>query len=208
MGDARGHGIARSTPIPGSFEPLGDDVAALLDVLDVHRVHVVGHTWGGQIAQRFALHHPDRLSRLSLVCTRSTPFPALPSSGGQHARHWVRRSRACAAAMVLSRSARGSTRIRQAGPELAAGGTGVQLGGALDLIAGFDVLDDLPQVSVPVDVVCVEGTPASLETPKSATFTRPSRQTRMFSGLTSRWITPHRWACARPRRTCSSTWVA
>jgi pimeloyl-ACP methyl ester carboxylesterase len=27
---------------------------------------------------------------------------------------------------------------------------------ALDLIAGFDVLDDLPQVSVPVDVVCAE----------------------------------------------------
>ena len=154
--DARGHGAARSTPVPGSFGPLGDDVAALLDELDVHRAQVVGHSWGGQIAQRFALDHPDRLSRLSLLCTRSTPFPAFwQAAADMRATGRVDPERALQrwlSPAALADPPGFVEQIRSWLQEAQASSWAA----ALELIAGFDVLDDLPQVSVPVDVVCAE----------------------------------------------------
>ncbi|WP_238422923.1 alpha/beta fold hydrolase [Gordonia sp. 'Campus'] len=38
--------------------------------------HVVGHSFGGQVALEFALMRPDLVSHLTLLCTRDTPFPA------------------------------------------------------------------------------------------------------------------------------------
>ena len=154
--DARGHGTARATPIPRSYGPLADDVAALLDALDVPRAHVVGHSWGGQVAQRFALDHPDRLSRMSLLCTRSSPFPAFRDAATSMRatgrvdpepalRRWFSPS-ALAGPHGLAEQVRGWLREAPV----------ASWAGALDLLAEFDVLSDLPQVSVPVDVVCAE----------------------------------------------------
>jgi pimeloyl-ACP methyl ester carboxylesterase len=42
-------------------------VAAVLDVLNVHRACVAGHGVGGAIAQWLAVHHPERVSSLALV---------------------------------------------------------------------------------------------------------------------------------------------
>nr|WP_064571675.1 alpha/beta hydrolase [Gordonia sp. LAM0048] len=38
--------------------------------------HVVGHSFGGQVALELAIARPDLVSRLTLLCTRDTPFPA------------------------------------------------------------------------------------------------------------------------------------
>jgi len=154
--DARGHGTARSTPIPGSYGPLADDVAALLDALDAPRAHVVGHSWGGQIAQRFALDHPDRLSRMSLLCTRSSPFPAFRDAA-MSMRATGRIDPEPALRRWFSPSALAQPdglveQVRDWLREAPVAGWAA----ALDLLAGFDVLGDLPQVSVPVDVVCAE----------------------------------------------------
>jgi 3-oxoadipate enol-lactonase len=154
--DARGHGTARSVPVPGSFRPLADDLAVLLDQLDVHRAHVIGHSWGGQVAQRFALDHPDRLSRLSLLCTRSTPFPPFHEAAATMRatgrvdpdaalRRWFSPT-ALAQPSGFPEQVRGW--LQQAPVDGWAA--------ALDLIARFDVLSDLAQVSVPVDVICAE----------------------------------------------------
>ncbi len=57
--DYRGIGASDDHPdAEASTRSYADDVAALLDELDVHRAQVVGHSWGGQIAQRVALDHP------------------------------------------------------------------------------------------------------------------------------------------------------
>ena len=37
--------------------------------------HVVGHSFGGQVALEVALQRPDLVSRLALLCTRDTPYP-------------------------------------------------------------------------------------------------------------------------------------
>jgi 3-oxoadipate enol-lactonase len=154
--DVRGHGAARSTPIPGSFGPLGDDVAALLDELDVHRAQVVGHSWGGEIAQRFALDHPDRLSRLSLLCTRSTPFPAFrQAAADMRATGSVDPEPALQRWLSPAALAEPHGFVEQVRSWLEEAQVS-SWAAALDLIAGFDVLDELPQVSVPVDVVCAE----------------------------------------------------
>lgn len=38
--------------------------------------HVVGHSFGGQVALEIALAHPDRVVSLTIVCSRDTPVPA------------------------------------------------------------------------------------------------------------------------------------
>jgi pimeloyl-ACP methyl ester carboxylesterase len=40
------------------------------------RLHVVGHSFGGQVALDFALLVPQQVATLTLLCSRDTPFPA------------------------------------------------------------------------------------------------------------------------------------
>ncbi|EJF62356.1 alpha/beta-hydrolase [Dichomitus squalens] len=48
-----------------------DDIAALLDLLQITKAVIIGHDWGCFMASRFALWHPDRLLALVLL---SVPF--------------------------------------------------------------------------------------------------------------------------------------
>ena len=67
--DLRGHGLS-DTPDDGyTAEEMADDLAALLDRLDIPRLHVVGYSMGGFVAQAFAQRHSDRVDRLALLCT-------------------------------------------------------------------------------------------------------------------------------------------
>jgi pimeloyl-ACP methyl ester carboxylesterase len=52
---------------------LAADVLSLLDALELDRVHLVGHDWGGGVAWGLAAAAPDRLRSLSVV---ATPHPA------------------------------------------------------------------------------------------------------------------------------------
>ena len=64
-------GVGESDDVAGPFASadLADDLALLLDGLDIGRVHVLGTFLGGMAAQEFALRHPDRLERLVLAGT-------------------------------------------------------------------------------------------------------------------------------------------
>jgi pimeloyl-ACP methyl ester carboxylesterase len=69
--DLRGHGD--SGPAAGargySFEALIEDVCGLMDHLDIERFDLLGHSFGGMLALRFALAHPSRLRSLILMST-------------------------------------------------------------------------------------------------------------------------------------------
>lgn len=70
--DIRGHGGTQVTLGPYSLAQLGDDAVALLDALDLERVHFVGLSLGGMIGQELALNHADRLVDLVLCDTMAT----------------------------------------------------------------------------------------------------------------------------------------
>ena len=47
------------------------------------RLHVVGHSFGGQVALDLALLAPQRVASLTLVCSRDTPFPAFAAAAAR-----------------------------------------------------------------------------------------------------------------------------
>ena len=78
--DVRGH--AGTPPPPeGTFSlpGLAVDIAAVMDSLDIEKVHLVGASAGGIISLRFAHDFPQRLHTLSLVA--STPKLAQMGAG-------------------------------------------------------------------------------------------------------------------------------
>jgi pimeloyl-ACP methyl ester carboxylesterase len=70
-------GMRPSTPY--TLGELADDVVGLLDALGLASAHVCGMSMGGMIAQRLAIHHPQRVLSLSLMMT-SSGSPWLPSA--------------------------------------------------------------------------------------------------------------------------------
>jgi len=67
--DNRGAGRTSAPDGPYSTQQMAADTIALLDALDVPRVHVFGISMGGMIAQELALAAPDRVGALILGCT-------------------------------------------------------------------------------------------------------------------------------------------
>jgi pimeloyl-ACP methyl ester carboxylesterase len=47
------------------------------------RLHVVGHSFGGQVALDLALLAPQRVATLTLLCSRDTPFPAFAAAAAR-----------------------------------------------------------------------------------------------------------------------------
>lgn len=63
--DRRGHSRSERPATPGSIDEDGDDLAALLEALDLAPAHVVTNSWGGNIALRLATRRPDVYRSLS-----------------------------------------------------------------------------------------------------------------------------------------------
>jgi pimeloyl-ACP methyl ester carboxylesterase len=61
----RGHSRSERPDTPGSVDEDGDDLAALLEALDLAPAHVVTSSWGGGIALRLAARRPDIFRSLS-----------------------------------------------------------------------------------------------------------------------------------------------
>jgi 3-oxoadipate enol-lactonase len=67
--DTRGHGQSSATSGEYAIEQLGHDALALLDSLDLDRVHFCGLSLGGMIGIWLGIHAPARLNRLVLSNT-------------------------------------------------------------------------------------------------------------------------------------------
>ena len=74
--DPRGHGDTQASPPPYTIDLLVADVVALLDALGIRRVHFLGLSMGGVIAQLLASRHPERLLSLLLSDTACHLPPA------------------------------------------------------------------------------------------------------------------------------------
>jgi len=77
--DIRGHGKSEAPPGAYTLELLGEDAVALLDVLEIEKVHWIGLSMGGMIGQSVALNYPKRLQSLALCDTMAVvPEEAQP----------------------------------------------------------------------------------------------------------------------------------
>jgi pimeloyl-ACP methyl ester carboxylesterase len=70
--DNRDAGRSSRATGPYTVGDMADDVAGLLDGLQIERAHVLGVSMGGMIAQEFALRHPQRLIKLVLTSTAAS----------------------------------------------------------------------------------------------------------------------------------------
>jgi 3-oxoadipate enol-lactonase len=69
--DQRGLGQTSRPDIPYTMADYADDANGLLDAVGWERCLVMGISFGGMVAQEFALRYPQRVERLVLGCTSS-----------------------------------------------------------------------------------------------------------------------------------------
>ena len=71
--DNRDSGRSSRADHPYTTGDMADDVAGLLDALDVRRTHLLGLSMGSMIGMEFALRHAERLDRLVLAGPAAAP---------------------------------------------------------------------------------------------------------------------------------------
>lgn len=74
--DLRGHGRSPVSDGPWTMRDIADDVAQLLEKLDLPPVHVFGQSFGGLVAQELVIGHPDHVASLIISGSSCTTSPA------------------------------------------------------------------------------------------------------------------------------------
>jgi pimeloyl-ACP methyl ester carboxylesterase len=69
--ELQGHGHTRDRDRPFSYEAFGDDIAGVIENLDLGQADLLGYSLGGGVCLRCTIQHPERVRRLALV---SAPF--------------------------------------------------------------------------------------------------------------------------------------
>jgi 3-oxoadipate enol-lactonase len=135
-----------------NFPALADAVAALLDSSGIARVHLVGHSLGGMIAQEFAVRHPGSLASLTLSGTTA----AFGRPDGDFQRNFIRQR----LAPLEAGQAMADLAARLVGPAPDREGMAIALSSmsrvppetyraALECVVDFDRRDALPLIAVP-----------------------------------------------------------
>lgn len=150
-------------PIAGETDPQAHIAARLLsgNTELPERMHVVGHSFGGQVALDLTLLAPERVATLTLICTRDTPFVAFAAAAAT-----LRRSGAADIEAALTRWFTSEEReaasptvdlarrcLRQADPQLWAT--------ALDGISTYDRSTRVATIRIPTHLVAAELDPVS-----------------------------------------------
>jgi pimeloyl-ACP methyl ester carboxylesterase len=151
---------------PGSQADIARRLLASREV-GLAPLHVVGHSFGGQVAIEIALMIPQRLASLTILCSRATPFPAFGAVAeslrrgdsldvqGSLARWFLPHELATDGPMVryVRACIEGADRARWADD--------------LEAIARYDRFGELGQIEAPTRVIAAEldqvGTPDEMQ---------------------------------------------
>jgi pimeloyl-ACP methyl ester carboxylesterase len=69
--DPRGIGRSDSSDAPLTVKTMADDLSGLLSALGIEQAHILGASFGGFVAQEFAIAYPQMTRSLILCCTSS-----------------------------------------------------------------------------------------------------------------------------------------
>lgn len=170
-GNMPGYGGSAALPV-ASFPGLADATCDLLDELKIDRVDLVGHSFGGMVAQEFAVRHPQRLRTLILSGTS----PAFGRPDGEWQQAFVRERLApIEAGKSMADLADGMIRSLTA-PDADPQGLAIArrsiaqvpaatFAAGIRLIVTFDRRDALPKIAVPTLVIageCDTNAPAAM----------------------------------------------
>ena len=65
--DQRGHGQTTQADSGYDWHSVASDAVGLLDVLEIEKAIVFGHSWGGNVAVGTAAHYPERVNALVMI---------------------------------------------------------------------------------------------------------------------------------------------
>lgn len=71
--DLRGHGQSSVPEGPYLMETMAEDIAELLEQLEIEKAVLFGHSMGGYVTAAFAGKHPDKLAGCGLIHSTSLP---------------------------------------------------------------------------------------------------------------------------------------
>jgi 3-oxoadipate enol-lactonase len=157
--DTRGHGRSPVPPGPYRLDDLVDDVLDLLDRLGIARVHFAGLSLGGMTGLRLAAREPDRVERLTVLCT-SAHLPPASSWTGRAALVRAHGTAAIADA-VLDRWFTPAYQDRAAARLMLESIPAEGYAGCCEAIAAMNLTADLPGITAPVLAIAGAGDPAT-----------------------------------------------
>ncbi|KAJ9611730.1 hypothetical protein H2200_004914 [Cladophialophora chaetospira] len=151
MHDIRGFGFARDAPLTTSIDQVADDLKCLLDRLNVPRADIYGLSYGGVIAQTFAVRHAPSTRSIAILGSLPKGSRILLDRAVQAETHGMERlvsptlTRWFSPATIPCNTWQvryGRTCIRRTKVE--------HWAAAWRLMATFDIVDRLPEIKVPV----------------------------------------------------------
>lgn len=76
--DQRGHGQSAKPEEGYDFPAVVEDLALILEALELERPIIVGHSWGGNVALQFGAQYPERAAGLVLIDGGYIEIAAIP----------------------------------------------------------------------------------------------------------------------------------
>jgi pimeloyl-ACP methyl ester carboxylesterase len=136
------------------------------------RMHLVGHSFGGQVALDLALLAPGRVRALTLICSRDTPFPAFAVTAAALRRGDPVDPDAALGRWFTAAELRGNSPVVQYARRCLQQADRRSWAAALEAIAGYDRSDRVAAISVPVMLIAAELDPVSTPAAMSALASR------------------------------------
>jgi 3-oxoadipate enol-lactonase/4-carboxymuconolactone decarboxylase len=162
--DQRGHGASPVPTGPYELADLGADALALLDRLGVQRAHVCGTSLGGMVGLWLAVHAPERLDRLALLCSSARLAPA---QAWRERAVLVRAQGASAVAQVAvgrwftAQFARQSPAVIERYEAMVSKTPAEGYAACCEAIARWDITGELAQISAPTWILSAQDDPAT-----------------------------------------------
>jgi 3-oxoadipate enol-lactonase/4-carboxymuconolactone decarboxylase len=164
--DHRGHGDSPPAPA-GSASSIDDhaaDVLAALDEIGVDRVGLAGLSLGGMVGMWLAIHAPERISRLALVCTSAYLPPAefwLNRAASVRTGGMASIADAVIARWITPEVAERDEALMAALHDMFIAVDAESYAQGCEAIAGMDLRDDLARIAAPTLVIAGEQDPAT-----------------------------------------------